>query len=65
MLFTKDIISYSEVGERNIVVSGLSDQSESKGLPQLCRGHTARFFRVGRLFGADFPKIGQCEHKNR
>ena len=31
----------------------------------LCRGPTARFFRVGRLFGADFPKIGQCEHKNR
>ena len=31
----------------------------------LCRGPTARFFRVGRLFGADFPIIGQCEHKNR
>ena len=31
----------------------------------LCCGPTARFFRVSRLFGADFPIIGQCEHKNR
>ena len=33
--------------------------------PFLCRGPTAQFFRVGRLFCTDFLKIGQCEHKNR
>ena len=29
----------------------------------VCRGPTARFFRVGRLFGTDFPIIGQCNTK--
>ena len=32
-----------------------------------CRGSTvcSCFFRAGQLFGADLPKIGQCEHENR